>query len=472
MNRMLINGNLVEGQGELREVLNPYSSKKLGSVSVGTEKDLAEALNAAEVAFDTWKNVPRYERQALLRNMAQKFRDRQSHLVELLIEEIGKPLTLAQGEVSRLIKTFELAADSLFSWGIHALPADLEPRGIGYRITEERFPLGTILALTPYNWPYNLAAHKIAPAIAVGATIVVKPSPKSLLCNIYLGQLIHEAGCPPGVVNVVDAPVASFPQILNHPAIKVLSFTGSAEVGWNLKKECPPNIPVTLELGGNAFAVVMDDGDIEWAIERILPAAFGYAGQVCISIQHIIVHKDIYMLFKDRLLFRLKQMPFGDPSKPDTVSGPLINMLAADRIDEFINSNKNYIIHQYGRRAGTVVPPTIIECDVNHRNLPGIDQELFGPVATLSQFRDIQEAIDLVNASPFGIQVGIFTNRAKESELFYQNVNVGGVIINDTPNLRFDWFAYGGEKRSGFGREGITYAMDAFSSVKCKVERY
>lgn len=473
--QMLINGQFIGGESNQLigkvEIRSPWDGRIIGTATEGSVQDLKTAIDSAQSAFLGWRKSARYERQILLRNIARKCNEEREYLAQLLVDEIGKPVIYARGEVDRLIKTFELTADALFHWGIKALPGDLEERGIGYRITEERFPLGPILAMTPYNWPYNLAAHKIAPAIAVGSTVVVKPSPKSLLSSYALGRLIHEAGSPPGIVSFVDAPISAFPEILSHKSLRVLSFTGSSKVGWNLKSQCPPQMKVALELGGNAFAVVCNDADIDRAISRILPATIAYAGQICISIQHILVQNDIYKIFKEKLISGLEKVQFGDPSREGVICGPLIDDQAADRIENWIKDVQNCDIHCFGKRTNRLIPPTIVETKDRNRPLPGISEELFGPIATLSSFQTIEEAISIVQSSPFGIQMGIFCKESSVAERFYREIEIGGVIINDAPNFRLDWFSYGGEKQSGFGREGVTYAMDEFSYPKSRVER-
>lgn len=466
---MLIDGFFVGGpcdQAVGKEVVrSPYDGKIVGTAAEGGWTELRTCIDSAYSAFQTWRAGPRRQRQKLLRDIAQLVRERSEELAELLTLEIGKPISASKGEVSRLALTFDFAADLLSSYGVEAIPVDADSRGEGYRCMVDRFPIGPILCIVPYNWPYNLTAHKVAPALATGNTVIVKPSPLAPLSTLSLARLIHDAGCPPGVLNAWNGHHSHVPKALADPRIRMLSFTGSAAVGWMLK-ETIPGRKVTLELGGDASAIIAADADLNWATRRIVAGGFGYAGQICISIQHVLVARAVYEQAREMLTQLTAACPFGDPKLDATVCGPLINLDAAERVMAMIDDAVRHgaTVLAGGARNGTLIQPTLVE------NVPADSplacEEAFGPVLTLSAFNSMDEAISKVNASKFGIHAGVFTNDLRVAEHAFRNLEVGGVIINDFPTLRFDNMPYGGLKRSGYGREGVRYAMDEMTEQK------
>jgi acyl-CoA reductase-like NAD-dependent aldehyde dehydrogenase len=344
-----------------------------------------------------------------------------------------------------------------------------DPRGKDYQAWVERLPVGPVLGIVPYNWPYNLAAHKIAPALAVGCTMVVKPSSAAPLSTLTLCRLIHEAGCPPGVVNAVVCPSKIAERMALDPRIAKVSFTGSPAVGWGLKEKLPRK-KVTLELGGDASAIVMPDADLDWATKRIVAGKFGYAGQICISVQHARIHQDVYADMRARLIEATLACKSGDPEDPTTVCGPLVSAEAADKVQAWLQEalDGGGKLLAGGLRDGNVVSPTLIE------NVPASArlscEEVFGPVLTLSSFATLDEAIAAVNASNYGIHAGVFTRDPAAAERCFNELEVGGVVVNDYPTLRFDSLPYGGVKNSGFGREGVRYAMDEMTELKSFVK--
>lgn len=471
---MLINGHLIGGpcdQAVGKQVVRaPYDGKIVGTAAEGDARDLRTAVEAAHDAFQTWKKSPRRERQTLLRRIAALVRERRVELVETLTQEVGKPIAWSEGEVQRLAITFEDAADEITHFGLEQMPVDMDARGDGYRLTVERFPIGVILGIVPYNWPYNLAAHKLAPALATGNTIVLKPSQQAPLATLSLARLIHDAGCPPGVVNAVNVPSKAVLPVAQGPLVKMVSFTGSPSVGWMLKKELAEK-RVSLELGGNASAIVAEGADLDWAIPRLVAGGYGYAGQICIAIQHVLVHQSLYDEARKRLIQGTLDCPWGDPSDRKVVCGPLISSDAAQKVMEWIDEAVGLggKLLAGGRREGNVVLPTLIE------DVPGAAklscQEVFGPVLTLAAYNTLDEAIARVNASEYGIHCGIFTSDLRVAERAFREIEVGGVIVNDYPTLRFDNMPYGGVKRSGFGREGIRYAMEEMTELKAMLVR-
>jgi acyl-CoA reductase-like NAD-dependent aldehyde dehydrogenase len=449
---------------------SPYDGATIGTFAEAGWPECEAALDSASRAFATWRHSPRHERRTLLQNVACAVRDRHGELEGLLVQEVGKPVAWARGEVARLALTFDLAGGLLASWGHDAMPADYDPRGAGYHVRIERFPVGVVLAITPYNWPFNLAAHKIAPALAAGCTVVLKGSSQAPLCSLTLASLIHEAGCPPGALNAVQCPSSLAQKMALDPRTAAVSFTGSPEVGWRLKGLLPQK-KVSLELGGDAFAVVHADAELDWAVARTVAGAFGYAGQVCIAVQHALVHDSIYAEARERMVAATRACPTGDPRDPETVCGPLISTAAADQVEEWIEeaiqAGARPLVR--GSRQRALLGPTLLE-DVPPQVRLGC-QEVFGPVLTLGRYGELDEAIGRVNRSAYGLQTGVFTRDLRVAERAFREIETGAVVVDDFPTLRFDAMPYGGVKRSGFGREGLRYAMDDLTEPKAMVVR-
>lgn len=471
---MLIDGHFIGGecdQAVPKAVIKaPFDGKVVGTVAEGGFNEVRTAIHAADDAFKTWRHSTRRERQQLLRRIASLVRERAEELVEILSQEIGKPITASRGEVARLSLTFDDAADALGDWGLEALPVDMDERGNGYRCVVERFPVGVIFCVVPYNWPFNLAAHKIAPALATGNTVVVKPSHLAPLSTYTLARIIHEAGCPPGVVNCLLCSPQDAEKGLHDPRVNALSFTGSPKVGWHLKKELSDK-KVTLELGGNASAIVCEDADFGWAIPRIISGGYVYAGQICISIQHVLIHESRYGEAKKLLIEQTRSCQSGDPMDEKVVCGPLISEEAADKVESFVREavEKGAKVLAGGGRKGTMMEPTLVESVPEDTKL--FAEEVFGPVMTIRPFSDLDEAIATVNRSQYGIHAGIFTHDLRAAEKAFREIEVGGVIVNDYPTMRFDNMPYGGVKHSGFGREGVRYAMDDMTEPRTMLTR-
>ena len=468
---LLIDGHFVGGpcdQATAKAVVRaPWDGSIVGVAAEGGFEELRGCVDAASAAFPAWRDAPRHARQALLRRIAALARERAEELALLLCREVGKPITLARGEVARLAVTFDVAADLLATWGLEARPADLDARGGGARILVERVPRGVVLGIVPYNWPFNLAAHKLAPALATGNTVVLKASPLAPLCALELGRLIHDAGGPPGVVNVWNGETADADRILDDPRVAMLSFTGSETVGWELKKRLWDR-PVTLELGGDAHVLVMPDADLERAARLVALGGYGYAGQVCISAQHVLVHASVYARFRELLAAATRDCPTGDPEDEATVCGPLISVEAAEKARRMVAESGATVVAG-GGGEGTLMRPTLLENVSPSCALA--TEEAFAPVLALAPFDTLEEAAARVNASRFGIHAAVFTRDLSTAERAYRLLDVGGVIVNDSPSLRFDVMPYGGVRRSGFGREGLREAMDEMTTPKTLVTR-
>jgi len=472
---LLIDGFFIGGPCDSsvgKEVIrNPFNGAVVGTVAEGGLQELRTCVDAAHDAFKTWRHSPRHQRQTFLRRVATIVRERKDELVDLLTREVGKPVVWSRGEVDRLALTFDFAADALSDWGHESMPLDLDPRGEGMRGLVERFPIGVVFCIVPYNWPFNLSAHKLAPALATGNTVVVKPSPLAPLSTLTLVRILHEAGCPPGVVNAWNGPAPLAQKVMTEDKrIKMLSFTGSVPVGWKLK-ELLPDRRVTLELGGNASAVVCDDADLDWATKRIVAGGYGYAGQVCIAVQHVLVQQSVYDRMRERLVAATNECPAGDPLDERTVCGPLISDEAADKVqatvEEAIAGGARII--SGGGREGRLVRPVLLEGVGSDARLH--NEEVFGPVLTLAPFDSLDDAIQQINRSEYGIQAGIFTKSLVNAERAFREIEVGGVVVNDYPTLRFDNMPYGGVRRSGFGREGVRYAMDEMTEPRVMLIR-
>lgn len=460
---LLIAGNLIGGPCDhsvsKSVIRSPYDNSIVGTAAEGDGRWLSTAIESAHESFQSWRGSSFGERQVLLRAIASEVRARQDELTNLLVAEVGKPIRWARAEVQRLAITFDLAAGELDSFGTQTLSLAFDPRGIDHRLTVDRKPLGVVLGIVPYNWPFNLSAHKIAPALATGNTVVLKASPLAPLTTLALASLIHEVGCPDGVLNSWHGPTEAAKKMLTDPRIAMVSFTGSVEVGWKIKQLLPDRL-VTLELGGDATVIVDRDIDQERAAARIVLGAYGYAGQICISIQHCLVHVSIADEFLSLLTRLVRECPTGNPNLETIVCGPLISAQSADRIealiDEALELGATALVR--GKREGNFVFPTLLGDVPASARL--YHEEAFGPVLTYSTFRTPDEAIARVNASPYGIHCGLFTRDQRFIAHAYRDLEVSGLVVGDVPTLRFDNMPYGGVKRSGFGREGVRYAME------------
>lgn len=471
---LLIAGEFV-GPSDLKpdqfaEIRSPYDDHVVGHTVVAGIAEAESAIEAAVSALQSWRFSTVDERQSLLQTIAADVRANRKALADLLVEEIGKPIVWAEGEVARLALTFDLAAKELNTWDRRALPLDFDARGEDYRCFVQRFPVGPVLAIVPYNWPYNLAAHKIAPALAVGCSVILKASPLAPLSTLTLAKLIHEAGCPPGVLNSLNCDAATSERLATDSRIPAVSFTGSVSVGWHLK-ELLPEKKVTLELGGDASAIICNTADVDRAVDRLVASAYGYAGQVCISAQHALVEESVYEPLRSKLIELSEACPFGDPALRETVCGPLISSAAADRVMDWIAEAEasGARVIAGGNRIGNIIEPTLLESVPPTVRLGC--EEVFGPVLTLEPVQSLDAAIARVNASRYGIHASLFTKNRDDVERAFESLEVGGLIVNDFPTLRFDNMPYGGVKRSGFGREGVRSAMLEFSEPKVLLER-
>jgi len=448
-------------------VRSPFDGQVVAEVPQAQAAHLEEALSSAEGAREALQAQPTGQRQAILESIAQGISRRSSELISAIIQEAGKPRTLAEGEVARAVQTFRLAASALNAFGGEVVPVDLDARSAGYRCEVRRFPAGVIVGISPFNFPLNLAAHKVAPALAVGAPIILKPPPQAPSAALILAGIALEAGALPGAFSVVPCAAPLAEKMATDPRVRVLSFTGSARVGWHLRSLARGR--VVLELGGNAAAVVCADADLDRAAEKIAPAAYAYAGQVCISVQRILVHTSVREAFLERLLARIRQLVVGDPDRRETVVGPLIDDASVERVERWVEAGLRAggTCALRGARAGRVIDPILL-CDVP-AGQEVIDQEIFGPVAVVESFGELGEGLRRVNASRYGLQAGLFTRDLNIVRRAHEALEVGGLIVNDSPMFRSDAMPYGGVKDSGLGREGVRYAMEDFTEPRALV---
>jgi acyl-CoA reductase-like NAD-dependent aldehyde dehydrogenase len=433
--------------------------------------DLERAIAAADRAFADYRRWPGHRRAALLEAISTGIAARRQPLADRIVAEARKPLQYARGEVDRAVQTFSFAADEARRLAGEVVAIDAAPGGEGRLGVVVRVPRGPVAAITPFNFPLNLVAHKLAPALACGATVVLKPSPDTPQTAVDLARIIHDAGAPPGVVNVVPCDTRDAGPLIEDPRLRVLSFTGSAPVGWALRARAGEK-QVVLELGGNAAVIVMPDADLGAAIPRLVTAAFAYAGQICIKAQRIYAVGAIW----DDLLARLipaieKQAIVGDPAREDVMVGPLIRVKDADRVDAWIREavERGAKVLLGGRREGQTIWPTVLT-DVP-RDAKVSCEEVFGPVLVVDRARDLADAVTRVNDSPYGLQAGIYTNDHAALMQAFDSLDVGSVIHNDVPIFRVDQMPYGGSKRSGIGREGPRYAIEEMTEPRLLVMR-
>jgi len=466
--RLFIEGSWVAGERQV-EVRSPWSGEVLRRVAQATPAQAERALAAAFAARSRLAEQSTGKRRDVLEGIVAGLKARAEEMAQLISREAGKPVSIARGEVSRGIEVFRLAAAELSHWGGFIVPVDLDARLAGVDCEVRRFPAGVVVGIVPFNFPLNLGAHKVAPALAVGAPIVIKPPPQAPSAQLLLAEIAQQAGADPAALQTLTCDNTVAEQLATDPRVRVLSFTGSATVGWMLKQKAPGR--VLLELGGNAAVVVGADADLDWAAERCVSAGFGYAGQVCIKVQRIYVEKAAYPAFLDKLLARVKQVPSGDPAEERTVCGPVIDDRSADRITAWVDeaiAGGAKVLAGHSRKGRLLQPTVLADVPVDSK---AAQEEIFGPVVAVWPVADWGAALAAVNSGKYGLQAGIFTRDLARVRTAFRQLEVGGVIVNDAPNLRSDNMPYGGVKQSGLGREGVRSAMDELSEERVLVTR-
>ncbi len=447
------------------EVTDKYTGEVAFRTALATPDIIEEAIAGTVRATEPMAKMASYERRDVLQHCVDRFRERYDELAYSLCVEAGKPINDAEGEVDRLIDTFRIAAEEATRNYGEVQPLDISARAKGYMGMWKRVPIGPCSFISPFNFPLNLAAHKIAPAIAVGCPFVMKPASKTPLGALIMGEVLAETDLPEGAFSILPTSRDGADLFTEDERLKLLSFTGSPDVGWTLKARAGKK-PVVLELGGNAAVVVDKDADLDHALERVIIGAFYQSGQSCIGVQRIIIHADIYDTFKSMLVEKTKSLVSGDPKDRDTFIGPMISEKEAKRlkgwIDDAVDAGAKLLCG--GDRDGAMLQATLLE-DVP-RDCDASAEEAFGPLANLSRFSDFDEALKQVNDSRYGLQAGIFTRDIHRILDAWDDLVVGGVVVNDVSSYRVDNMPYGGVKDSGLGREGIRFAMEDMTEIR------
>ncbi|HZO99302.1 MAG TPA: aldehyde dehydrogenase family protein [Terriglobia bacterium] len=465
-------GFLVDGEwvqaGDPIEVQSPYDRAVVGATYRPQAMHIESAIQAAVRAFEVTRRLPSYERQRVLRAVAEGISARREEFATTIALEAGKPIKTARAEVERAIFTFTVAAEESTRIAGEWLPMDLQSFTAGRWAIVRRFPLGPIAAITPFNFPLNLVAHKWAPAIAAGCTIVHKPASQTPLSSLLLAELVSKAGWPAGGLNVLPLAARDAERLVTDDRLKKLTFTGSALVGWDLKRKAGKK-RVTLELGGNAGVIIHSDADLDYAAARCVYGGFSYAGQSCISVQRILVQKQVMDRFLDRFVPGVQKLKVGNPLDETTDVGPMISEADARRAEEWVReaATQGARILCGGKRQGSLMEPTVLTG--TRPEQPVNCEEVFAPIVTVEPYSDFDEAMQRINHSRYGLQAGVFTRDAKLLFAAYETLEVGGVMVGDVPTFRIDHMPYGGVKDSGLGREGLRYAIQEMTEPKLLV---
>ncbi|RJL21703.1 aldehyde dehydrogenase family protein [Bailinhaonella thermotolerans] len=457
-----------ETSGDSFEVTHPYDGSAIAAVAVPTPEQVEEAVRAAHGVRHEARALPVHVRAEALAHVSRRLGERADEIARLITNENGKPLMWARAEVARAVSTFRWAAEETRRYGGETQRLDTDPAGAGRLAYVARRPYGAVLAITPFNFPLNLVAHKVAPAIAVGAPVVVKPAPATPLSALLLGEILAETGLPEGMFSVLPVPNDRAAALVADERLPVVSFTGSGPVGYSIMDSVPRK-HVTLELGGNAAAVVLGDADLDWAATRVATFSNYQAGQSCIAVQRVLVTEDVYDEFAARLVPAVESLVVGDPWDEKTQVGPLISEDAAIRVETWVNEAMagGARVLTGGTREGGSFAPTVL-ADVP-ADAKAWREEIFGPVLALQRVADVDEAFAQVNDSAYGLQAGVFTRSLDVAFRAHRELEVGGVIIGDVPSYRADQMPYGGVKESGVGREGLRSAMDDYTYPRTMV---
>lgn len=449
-------------------VTNPFTGNVFAEVCQAGESDVEEAIASSVAAAPVMAKLASHARYNILQDMAALLYRRRDEFAQTITAEAGKPIADAKREVTRAVQTLTIAAEEAKRIPGEVVPLDWTPQTESYLGMVRRFPLGPIVGITPFNFPLNLVVHKVAPALAAGNPILIKPAPQTPLTSLLLGEVALEAGLPAGGLNVVPCDNALAERLVIDPRFKLLSFTGSAPVGWMLKAKCGKK-KVTLELGGNAGVIIEPDADLDLAAKRCASGGFAYAGQTCISVQRILVHHSVADTFTTKLLLQVARLKAGDPTDETTTVGPLIDPVAMQRVEGWIEEavSQGARVLLGGKRLGTVLEATVLtnvkpEMKVSCR-------EVFGPVVTVSSYRQFSDAIAALNQSDYGLQAGVFTQDINKVFHAFRHLEVGAVLANEIPTFRADHMPYGGVKDSGLGREGVRAAIEDMTEPRLLV---
>jgi acyl-CoA reductase-like NAD-dependent aldehyde dehydrogenase len=463
--KLLIDGQWVDA-GPALEVKNKYDGKLVGTVPTARREDVEAAIDAAERAEDAMADMPAYKRADILLRTAALLRERSDDLAKTIAAEAGKALKFARAEVDRAVSTFTIAAEEAKRLHGETIPLDAVPAGEGYFGFWTRRPVGVIAAISPFNFPLNLVAHKVAPALASGNTLVLKPASTTPLAAVKLCQILMEAGLPAGAINLVVGSGGTVGEwLVTDPRVDKITFTGSPEIGRHILSVAGIK-KVTLELGNTSPVVIAPDADLDFVAKRCAVGAYYNSGQVCISVQRIYSEKNVYEPFSEKFVKATEAMIVGDPLDERVDVGPMIDAKEVDRVENWVNEaqTSGARVLTGGKRDGTVYYPTVLTNVQDEMKV--VTEEVFAPVASVISSDDFESALKQANDTKFGLQVGVFTNDINRVLKAVRRLNFGGVIVNDTPNFRADHMPYGGNRQSGLGREGVRFAMEDMTNIQ------
>ncbi|WP_226675141.1 aldehyde dehydrogenase family protein [Mesobacillus jeotgali] len=464
----IINGaERIIANAETMEVRNPYSGELVAEMHLAGKKEMEEAIeNSLQTFHKTMKTMPAHERADILLRASKLLEEKKDEFAEIIAMEAGKPIKHSRAEITRSIQILRFSSELSKHTAGEVVPMDAALRGDNRMGMVKRVPMGVIGAITPFNFPLNLSLHKIAPAIAAGNTVIFKPAEKTPVSAYMLAKLLKDAGLPNGALNLVlSTGKTAGTTLVPHKDVPKITFTGSLTVG-KIIRDTAGFKKVTMELGSNSPNIVFEDADIEDAVDRLVNAAFGYSGQVCVSAQRIYVQEDVYDEFLKKYIEAMNQLKIGDPLEEDTDFGPMIDENAAKRIQEWVEEAREQgaTIETGGERKGTMMYPTIIT-NVK-KDMKVVKEEAFAPIVTVIPFNTEEEAVENTNDSIYGLQAGVFTKNISRAYRVAESLEMGGVWINDSSVYRQDNYPYGGVKLSGLGREGVKYAMDEMTEMK------
>jgi acyl-CoA reductase-like NAD-dependent aldehyde dehydrogenase len=468
-------GNLIGGDWKLSQktyrLNSPFSGEGLADICVADNAQIGETLAAAKSAGEKLRDMPRFQISECLAKMAAGIKSRQEEFTLTIAREAAKPVRVARGEVLRGIETFKYAAEEAKRFAGEVVPVDTQPTGRGKTAWTEKVPRGVIFGISPFNFPLNLVAHKVAPALASGNAIIVKPSPRTPLTAILLGEVFLESGFPKSALQIIQMDVADIEGVLQDDRVNMLSFTGSAAVGWDLKTRAGKK-PVILELGGNAPVIIDETADWKKTLDAAVTSAFVYAGQVCISAQRFYIHDSIFDDWTGEFTAKAQALKKGDPLEEDTALSVMIDQAAAERALSWVKEATDNGAKLLCGGANSPENAALMDATVLTGSTPEmrvVSEEVFAPVAVVEKFSEFSEAIDAANNSKYGLQAGVFTNDLARMRFAARRLEFGGVMINEMPHFRVDNMPYGGVKDSGMGREGVRYAMEEMCETKLVV---
>jgi acyl-CoA reductase-like NAD-dependent aldehyde dehydrogenase len=467
MRGIYLGGSFVETK-EFLEIVNPFTGALIDRCGKAGAEEIDTAIRRAQQAGAEMSRLASAERYEILRYVSNNLSSDRGRLAALLAQECGKPLRYAVGEIDRAADTFQVAAEESKRLPREYISLDWTAAGKGKEGWIRYFPAGIVVGITPFNFPMNLVAHKVAPAIAAGCPIILKPASSTPLSSLELARIIDRTSLPKGAFSVLPCDRRMADRVITDPRIAVLSFTGSPEVGWSMKERAGKK-KVVLELGGNAGVLIAGDADLDHAVSRCVMGGFAYSGQVCIHVQRIFVVKDLFAAFCERFVSRVRALNFGDPVNETTEISCMIDENNALRVEQWVNRAiaKGAKLLYGGSREGTYYPPTVLTGTDTTMEVNG--EEVFGPVVVVEQVDSVADGIRHLNDSRFGLQAGLFTFDMRSIRQAFEEVEVGGLIINDVPTFRVDHMPYGGIKDSGFGREGVKYAIRDYMEAKILV---